>query len=140
MMILKRIWESETATYGVLIDDVPFAVTLELPWKQNMRSLSCIPAGMYSCRKHISPHFGEVFKLLDVSGRTNILMHKGNVDADTKGCIIIAAQYERIFYKQKWWNAVLRSRKGFNELMKRGGNGFWLEIIDYTGKVRGGTV
>lgn len=139
-MTLKRIFESRTATYGVLIDDVPFAVTLELAWRGNEANMSCIPAGVYYCRRHNSPHFGEVFKLQNVPNRTNILMHKGNIDADTKGCILVAEQYERIFYKQRWWNAVLRSRKGFNELMKRGGENFWLEIVDCTGKVRGGVV
>jgi len=122
-MILKRIWGSGTATYGVLIDDVPFAVTLELPWRNNQQDISCIPAGNYYCRK-----FRQVFQVINVPGRKDILIHKGNLDIETKGCILVGEQYEKLFHKSKWWNGILQSRKGFNELLQRGGDGFRLDI------------
>jgi len=134
-MILKRVWRNESATYGVLIDDVPFAVTLELPWKWNKQNLSCIPEGRYFCKRIISPRFGKVPEVTDVPGRSHILIHTGNIDADTKGCIIIGEQFENIFLKNKWWNAILQSRKAFKELTKRTAknkDGFWLEIVDCT--------
>jgi len=134
-MILKRIWETDTATYGVMIDDVPFAVTLELPWRNNRQDISCIPAGNYYCRKITSPKFGQVFQVINVPGRENILIHKGNIDEDTKGCVIIGEMFERFFYKDKWWNGILRSGKGFKDLMERGGGGFRLDVINAMGGI-----
>ena len=134
-MILKRIWETDTATYGVLIDDVPFAVTLELPWRNNQRDISCIPAGIYCCQKIMSPHFGEVFSFINVPGRKDILIHKGNLDIETKGCILVGEQFEKFFRKSKWWNGILRSHKGFSELLQRGGEGFRLDVINTMGGI-----
>lgn len=36
--------------------------------------------------RHHSPRFGDVFKIHDVPGRTDIEFHPGNLLKDTKGC------------------------------------------------------
>jgi len=61
---------------------------LELPWLDNRVEVSCVPERVYTVQKHISPKFGECFHVLDVPGRTDILIHKGNYKKDTKGCIL----------------------------------------------------
>lgn len=63
--------------------------TLERPWLFNARKASCIPTGKYLVRRHISPKFGQCFKILDVQGRSDILIHSGNVVNDTLGCVLV---------------------------------------------------
>lgn len=49
-----------------------------------------IPAGTYPIGMHDSPHFGRVLpELLNVPGRSCILLHQGNTDVDTHGCILV---------------------------------------------------
>ena len=62
--------------------------TLELPWKQNQRRISCIPEGAYRCIPHTSPKFGRCFWLQDVPGRSEILIHPGNFTSQILGCIL----------------------------------------------------
>jgi len=49
--------------------------TLELPWLDNKKRISCIPEGEYDVIKHVSPKFGECFWILDVPDRSEILLH-----------------------------------------------------------------
>lgn len=62
--------------------------TLELPWRDNERRVSCIPAGTYPVKKHNSPKFGASMWVQNVPGRSEILIHKGNFFKDTLGCIL----------------------------------------------------
>ena len=62
--------------------------TLELPWKDNERNISCIPVGSYKAIKHNSPKFKQSFWLQDVPGRSEILIHVGNYTSDIRGCIL----------------------------------------------------
>ena len=63
--------------------------TLERPWIFNERKVSCIPTGTYLVKRHISPKFGQCFKIQDVKGRSDILLHSGNVVNDTLGCVLV---------------------------------------------------
>ena len=63
--------------------------SLELPWRENKRRISCIPEGIYKAKKHLSPKFGDSLWLQDVPNRSEILIHKGNFHFDILGCIII---------------------------------------------------
>lgn len=76
--------------------------TLELPWLDNQKYVSCIPTGFYRARKHISPTFGESIWILDVPGRSEILIHFGNYAGsknpntgrpDTKGCVLVGKAF-----------------------------------------------
>ena len=85
-MILARVAPADAAMYGVLIHGlIPFATTLERPWKNNQRGISCIPAGFYECRRVKSPKFGDTFQVMHVPNRSEILFHKGNLEDDTHG-------------------------------------------------------
>jgi|SRR5205085_981396 len=63
--------------------------TMELPWKNNQRGISCIPEGIYDVvreahtEKHPYPHF----RILDVPDRDGILVHKITFVSGLKGCI-----------------------------------------------------
>ncbi len=91
---LKRVTSEENITFGVLIyGGAPICVTLEPPWKDNKPSVSCIPVGVYVCRRVKSPKFGDTFEIADVPGRTHILFHKGNWAKDTYGCVILGSSF-----------------------------------------------
>jgi hypothetical protein len=61
--------------------------SLEPPWLNNQRRISCIPTGFHKARKHNSPRFGSCLWLQDVPNRSEILVHKLNFFKDTLGCI-----------------------------------------------------
>lgn len=62
--------------------------TIELPWKDNHPSISCIPEGRYAVERRWSPRFGYHLWIRGVPGRSLILMHPAN-DAleELEGCI-----------------------------------------------------
>ena len=117
-MILKRITAKDNTgipVMGVLLQNgTPFAVTLERPWMNNQQNVSCIPDGMYACERIESPKFGETFRLINVSGRSHILFHKGNIDDDTHGCILVGESFEPLSGEP----AIRASKKGFKEFME----------------------
>lgn len=127
-LTIKRIAEILDGTFGVLLDeDIPFALTLERRWLNNEKGKSCIPLGIYLCKRIQSPKFGNTFEVAGVLGRDAILFHKGNLDDDSHGCILIGEQFESL----KGKIAILASDKGFTEFLQRleGIDIFNLEII-----------
>ena len=64
-------------------------VTLELPWKNNQRRISCIPPGTYKGVKRTSPKYGLHVHILDVPGRDLILMHNANYVTQLEGCVAV---------------------------------------------------
>lgn len=133
---LKRIAMNGHGAFGVLIyggcgpegSGVPFALTIERPWLDNQKRLSCIPSGSYVCRRVDSPKFGDTFEVTGVQGRSHILFHTGNVMEDSEGCILVGEQFETLGGRP----AVLSSKKGFREFMERleGVEAFTLHIIN----------
>ena len=63
--------------------------TLELTDNDNQRRISCIPDGQYIVKRKISMRFGRCFQIMNVPARDGILIHAGNFNHDTKGCILI---------------------------------------------------
>jgi hypothetical protein len=131
-----RVSLKHNATFGVFLrnDGVPFAVTLERPWMFNKPSVgdvpgSCIPAGTYLCKRVNSPKFGDTFEVTGVTGRSAILFHKGNINDDTRGCILVGEQFEPV----KGKDGIVASAKGFEEFktLTAGLNEFELEIVEY---------
>jgi len=50
---------------------------------------ACIPKGTYRVQMMMSPHFGVVLPhIMDVPGRSDILIHWGNTVADSHGCVL----------------------------------------------------
>jgi hypothetical protein len=124
---LLRISLTTNATFGVLLEeDIPFCVTLERPWLGNIKSISCIPDGLYNCKRVQSPKFGDTFEIENVLNRTHILFHKGNLSDDTHGCVLVGEQFEPF----RGENAVLASGEAFAEFKKRteGIDSFLLQI------------
>ena len=65
--------------------------------EQKLMHETAIPAGRYELEFVDSPRFGpQSIGLLDVAGFTNILIHAGNRDTDTSGCIIVGDKIDEI--------------------------------------------
>lgn len=90
--LLNRLDNGDKQTLGHLniYDDavkIFSCYTLELPWKDNQRRVSCIPKGIYECEHIVSPSQGLCFSIKDVPGRDYILIHVGNYHHNFLGCI-----------------------------------------------------
>ena len=126
---LITVGQSERGTFGVLRrGQVPFALTLELPWRDNQENVSSIPRGSYVCRRVVSPHFGEVFEVTNVPGRTHVLLHKANTLKDLKGCIGVGEEFAGGVAAPY----LADSKRGFDEFMAllSGVETFRLNILD----------
>lgn len=134
---IVRVEQSGEGTFGVLLlDGDSFCVTLELPWRRNQKSISCIPAGKYQCQRVKSPlvqsltkgKWIETFEIRGVPGRDKILFHAGNLIENTRGCVL-TAQY---FGKLKGDRAVLNSGDTFDRFMvaMAGVKAFTLTVTD----------
>lgn len=70
--------------------------TIELPWLNNQRNISCIPVGTYTVVKRTSEKYGTHFQVLNVPDRSMILIHAGNYYTQTQGCILVGTGYQDI--------------------------------------------
>lgn len=62
--------------------------TIELPWLQNRRNVSCIPDGRYRLLSRYSPKHKLHLHVADVPGRHGILVHPANhAKRELLGCI-----------------------------------------------------
>jgi len=104
-------------------------MTLEEPWKDNKRGISCIPEGTYK----VVPHgwgnervrFKRAYRLTGTAPRTAILIHTGNTTDDIEGCILVGGAHGALNGKQ----AVLYSLPAMERLRTLvGKNSFELTI------------
>lgn len=71
--------------------------TLELPWKDNQKNISCIPAGTYDCVLGYSPSFKKnLYEVKNVTNRIGIKIHSVNYVSGLKGCIGVGKSYSDI--------------------------------------------
>ena len=87
-LIIDRTYQPDS-TIGLLQYSFFRAHTLELPDLDNQEDTSCIPEGLYSCRKHLSPANGRCIEIISVKDRTNVQIHKANYLSNILGCIAI---------------------------------------------------
>ncbi len=95
MASLQRLGEFNGATIGLLrITGVAPLWTLEDAWNGNKKGNSCIPVGIYTCIPHgwakdTTVKRKQSWELVDVEGRSAILIHEGNTIGDTAGCVLV---------------------------------------------------
>ena len=111
---LIRLEKSLDGTFGVLkLDGKVFCVTLEPEDKDNARNISCIPEGVYRCKRVNSPRYGNTFEITGVPDRTHILIHPGNVEDDSMGCVLQGKHFGFLRHKR----AVLNSGQTFRTFL-----------------------
>ena len=93
-LLLIRDTFTEESTLGELfINGERICDTLENPWLDNQRNISCIPEGEYPVRIRLPRESAtrDYMHLLvkDVKDRDYILFHIGNTAKDTSGCILV---------------------------------------------------
>lgn len=125
-ILLKRVCFDDDGTYGVLIENnVPFMLMLEETWRDNARGISSIPTGTYMVKRIIRPDGREAWQVQNVPDRTAILIHSGNTEADTEGCLMPGLEWGVVKAKDdesgkiESQPAVLRSQEAFLRLWTR---------------------
>jgi hypothetical protein len=120
-------------THGVLLfNGTPELATHELPWKGNQKQISCIPEGIYFCkrvnnRRTLGGLFIPTTFLVDeVPDRSGILFHVGNWNKDTNGCILPGVSWS--FGNNE--AMVSDSSRGFSKFLRLldGINAFTLDV------------
>jgi hypothetical protein len=78
-------------TYGVMLkeDEEPICNSLELPWRNNLNDISCIPAGDY----RVIWEAANRARVLEVPKRVGVLIHSGNWITEILGCILPAMRF-----------------------------------------------
>lgn len=100
--------------------------TLELPWLDNKRNESCIPLGNYKVITRQSARYNKHYHILDVPGRSFVLIHIGNYYTQTKGCILVGEKLVDI--NSDGYKDVTNSKTTLHKLLKLAPEGFDLEI------------
>ncbi|WP_232304731.1 DUF5675 family protein [Agarivorans gilvus] len=89
---VKRLKQGTKSTLGSLkIDGVAkswYVLEPGGPDSQQEGSDHRISTGTYKLKPYSSPKYKNVYQLLNVPGRTNILIHAGNYHQDTLGCLM----------------------------------------------------
>jgi hypothetical protein len=101
-------------------------VTLEESWLDNIPQESCIPAGSYECRKYSGTKYKNVWQVYGVPKRSAILIHWGNTERNTSGCILVGKYFAQ-FGEQK---GVEDSKVTFEMLRRELPDRFMLHIED----------
>lgn len=91
-------------------------MTLELPWRNNERRVSCIPEGEYQVVRRNSAKYGDHFHVLNVPGRDMILIHVANFVKELLGCIAVGKSH--IDINGDGWKDVSLSGPSLKELNK----------------------
>lgn len=113
-LLLIRDEMTADSTLGKLYVDGEYQCeTLELPWLDNKKSISCIPSGEYpvnirTADESRSYKYNHLI-VKNVPNRSYILFHIGNRVSDSRGCILTG--------KNRKENFVGLSRKAHNSLM-----------------------
>tara|TARA_R110000765_G_scaffold396099_1_gene489892 strand:+ start:762 stop:1310 length:549 start_codon:yes stop_codon:yes gene_type:complete len=93
LLLIRDEFTNKSTLGKMFLNGEMFCDTLELPWLDNQRSISCIPSGEYKVRLRLARESAtrDYLHLLvqDVEGRSYILVHIGNYPKDTKGCILV---------------------------------------------------
>lgn len=115
-MILLRLAKTSSYTMGALFTDAGVFYTLEPPWLDNRRNVSCIPPGEYDyeyLERSSSGKYRRCLHIMGVPGRTGILMHTGNIPCQTKGCILPGLKFGTLGANR----AVLKSRAALDAIV-----------------------
>jgi len=117
---LIRESSDDQGTFGTITFMGKKLFTLELPWRDNQSSISCIPEGIYPCDWVLSnKRQRNIYQLGKTGDRLAIQIHSGNFAGDTmldwdshvEGCILVGhSKGELLNSNAKMQKAVLDSK------------------------------
>ena len=114
LLLIRDTFTEESTVGELFINGERICDTLENPWLDNQRNISCIPEGEYPVRIRLPRESAtrDYMHLLvkDVPERDYILFHIGNTAKDTSGCILVGLGSQQ--------NVVNNSRLAMDLLMK----------------------
>ena len=122
---LSRTDKKETGIFGKFTnsDGATVALTLEHAYEQPDGSWeSKLPAGTYVCVRGqhqlaSMTHPFETFAISNVPGHTNVLIHMGNYDRDSEGCVLVgkAIVGDMITHSLETFNDFMAAQEGLNQ-------------------------
>ena len=120
---IVRLEDSPQGAIGViLIDGVILGFTLEPD--RNEKGKLHIPQGIYHCQRFHGEKWKDTFEIL-VPGHTAVLFHAGNVEADTRGCVLLGASTGKL----KGERAVLNSGSTFKAFLELTKDMSWFKLF-----------
>ena len=103
LLLIRDMFTDESTIGELFIDGEWLCDTLENPYLNNQRNISCIPEGQYKVRLRTARESAtkDYLHLLvqDVPDRSLILFHSGNTAKDTRGCVLVGIGTEQDFVK-----------------------------------------
>tara|TARA_R110002167_G_scaffold120244_2_gene298025 strand:- start:1630 stop:2043 length:414 start_codon:yes stop_codon:yes gene_type:complete len=129
--VINRIKGTEVQTLGRFylyagVEELFSCVVLELSDKQNKKNISNICAGEYLVEPRYSKRHGDHFILLNVDGRSYILIHFGNYHYNTLGCLLFGEDFA--YVNEDKHLDITNSKKTMKKLFAIAPDGFKLTI------------
>jgi len=93
LLLIRDTFSKESTIGELFLNGERICDTLENPWQDNQRNISCIPEGEYPVRLRLARESAsrDYLHLLvqEVPNRDFILVHRGNFPSQTQGCILV---------------------------------------------------
>ena len=103
LLIIRDTFTEDSTVGELFLNGERMCDTLENPYINNERSISCIPEGEYKVRLRTARESAtrDYLHLLvkDVPNRDWILFHRGNSAKDTSGCILVGFSSKQDYVK-----------------------------------------
>ena len=85
---LQRTYFKKGTNGALFINEQFIGFTIELPWLNNARTISCIPEGAYELKPRFSEKFKHHLVVQNIPKRSLILIHPANdANKELQGCI-----------------------------------------------------
>lgn len=98
---LARVSVIPEGAFGVILaQGIPFLVSLERTYPKDDadprgEQFVKIPPGRYPCRRTYFHRGGfDTYEVTGVIGHDRLLFHRGNVEADSEGCILLGQRFD----------------------------------------------
>ena len=99
LLLIRDTFTKESTIGELFLNGERICDTLELPWVDNQRNISCIPEGVYPVRLRLPRESAtrDYLHLLvqEVPNRDFILVHRGNFPSQTQGCLLVGLGTEQ---------------------------------------------
>jgi hypothetical protein len=128
LLLIRGTYTEESTIGELFLNGERMCDTLERPYFNNLRNISCIPEGVYPVRLRLPRESAtrDYIHLLvqDVPDRDWILFHRGNYPYQSQGCILVGLGSQQDFVS----NSVLAMDLLIKEILNLGGENINLII------------